>query len=153
MRELARKDNEFLWNDEAQSEFIKIKKDLQLHEFRSSQDQMFRIAKQTLYWPTLKMDLLNILSHAQYAPPVLYPIFANHHPMDALSMDYAAFRGKHLLVVADRGSGFLFATFCKDQTSRTAITFLHQLAARYGYPSSVRTDNGPSFRGSFSVEL
>ena len=68
-------------------------------------------------------------------------------------MDYAKSREKSSLMVADRASGFLFATFCKDQTSRTAITFLHQLATRYGYPLSVRTNNGPSFKGSFSAEL
>ena len=80
-------------------------------------------------------------------------MFADYHVMDSLSMDFAQFRGKSLLVVADHASGFLFATFCRDQTSSIAIKFLHQLSAIYGYPLSVRTDNGPSFRGAFSAEL
>ena len=31
-----------------------------LHEFHSTKDQMFRIAKGTLYWPTMKQDIFNI---------------------------------------------------------------------------------------------
>ena len=80
-------------------------------------------------------------------------MFADYHPMDSLSLDFTHFRGKPLLVAVDRSSGYLFATFCKDQTSNTAIKFLHQLSARYGYPLSVRSDNGLSFRGEFSAEL
>ena len=33
---------------------------VQLHEFHSTQDQMYRIAKQTMFWPTLKHDILNV---------------------------------------------------------------------------------------------
>ena len=50
----------------------------QLQKFHSSQDQMYRIAKQTLFWPTLKNDILNVFERfsicqvhrrAKIAPP------------------------------------------------------------------------------------
>ena len=73
--------------------------------------------------------------------------------MDALNLDFTQFGGKYFIVAADRCSGFVMAAATPNQSTDSALQFIHTIGSNYGYPSKLRTDNGPVFCDKFSKEL
>ena len=134
-----------------------------LHEYHSSGQSMIRLAKTCIYWPTMKNDLLKLFESCTKCqinrnsklppPPVQTLDFASLSPMDALNVDFAQYQGKYFIVAADRCSGFIMASPTNNQSTETALQFIHKIGAIYGYPTELRTDDGPSFREAFTKEL
>ena len=57
------------------------------------------------------------------------------------------------MVGADRASNYIFCRQTGDQTTRTALDFVHHLGNIYGLPKEVQTDNGPAFFHLFDTEM
>ena len=72
--------------------------------------------------------------------------------MDSLSFDFAAFRGKYILVTSNQASGFILTAFTKDQSTKIALEFLHKISATYSYPQEIKSVNGLAFCSAFKAE-
>ena len=58
-------------------------------------------------------------------------------------------RNQYILTAMDLMSRYLIAKPTRDQTERTVINFIKDhLFVHFGYPASIKTDNGPCFRGN-----
>ena len=73
--------------------------------------------------------------------------------MDALNLDFAQFGSKYFIVTADNCSGFVMAAATPNQSTDSALQFLHHIGSAYSYPTKVLLDNGLTFRENFSTEL
>ena len=60
--------------------------------------------------------------------------------MDALNSDFAQFGGKYFIVAADQCSGFVMAAAMPNQSTDSALQFIHTIGLNYGYPTEVRSD-------------
>ena len=134
-----------------------------LHEYHSSGESMIRLAKNCLFWPTMKSDLVKLYEsctncqinrRAKINPPPIPKLnFAKLSPMDSLNIDFAQYGSKNFIAAADRCSGFVMASPTSNQSTASALQFVHTIGANYGYPSKLRSDNGPAFREAFTKEL
>ena len=79
--------------------------------------------------------------------------FATLSPMDSLNIDFAQYGGKYFIVAADRCFGFVMASPTTNHSTASALQFIHTIGATYGYPSELRSDDGPAFREAFTKEL
>ena len=72
-------------------------------------------------------------------------------PSEQISVDFATYNNKNMLVVKDRVSGLVWAKLSKDQTTDEAFMAIVEWCHKYGIPHSVRSDGRGSFR-SRSIE-
>ena len=73
--------------------------------------------------------------------------------MDSLNIDFAQYQGMYFIVAGDRCSGFVMASPTTNQSTASALQFIHTIDSIYGYPSELRSDDGPAFREAFTKEL
>ena len=63
------------------------------------------------------------------------------------------FKGKNILMIKDRVSGFIWGKVSKNQTSQEAFDVIMSWSHRMGIPHECRSDGGGSFRARFSQML
>jgi transposase InsO family protein len=88
---------------------------------------------------------------SQKAEPLASMITTAEYPMHAVATDLFECAGKNYLVMVDRFSGMPFVA---RMTSTTAEAVWRQLMAWFldhGLPGTIRSDNGPQFRQSFTA--
>ena len=67
-------------------------------------------------------------------------------PWQDLAVDFLGpFLGESILVVVDYYSRFFEVVVMKSMKSHDVIRALNPIFARYGYPFSLKSDNGPQF--------
>ena len=118
-----------------------------LHEYHSTYDSMFRLDRNSIFWPTMKQNLSKLYDSCNTCqinrrakidpPPVPKLEFAKLSPMDALNLDFAQFGGKYFIVAADPCSGFVFVmeAATSNQSTDSALQFLHHIGSVYSYPT------------------
>lgn len=143
----------------------------QLHdEAHLGKEKLYGLLRPHLYWPYMADDLAELVDNCatcKLNKPNYHPSRNVFSPVDCPSqineeweLDYSgpyeeSARGnKYLLVAMDRCSRFLVVLPTPDQTEANVIDFFRsRLFPIFGYPSAIRTDNGPCFKGKNLADL
>ena len=131
----------------------------QLHSTHLESDSMKRLARGRFWWPKFSKDIEEKYKSCSdcktesnskmHKVEVIPPDLCMLAPSEEISMDYATFGTRKLLIIKDRATGFLDVQETKDQTTQEAMKCVHRWAFTFGLPHSVRTDGGPAFRDGF----
>ena len=130
----------------------------ELHETHAGIIKMKSLARQYVWWPTLNKDIESIkckcvnrrrkpvstsLSHWPWAT----------RPMERIHIDFAEYKGVHLLVIIDVYSKYIW-TFVMgtDTTTPKLLRCLDFVFADRGLPLTVVSDNGPQFTSKLFKE-
>ena len=129
-------------------------------------DRTLALLRDRFYWPGMEQDAVSHLRQCRWcclfkalpdqAP--LQPIQASTPlelvHLDFLKLDQCKGRFQDVLIVTDHFSRFAQALPCRSQTAQeTAKAFLHGFVYRYGFPTSIITDQGANFEGHFFRQL
>ena len=71
-------------------------------------------------------------------------------PMQHVGLDLFSFGGKDYLICVDHWSGYPLYQLLRSTTSESVICCLSSWFNLLGWPSSIRSDGGPQFRGDFT---
>ncbi|XP_031350539.1 uncharacterized protein K02A2.6-like [Photinus pyralis] len=117
-------------------------------------DKNFRMARDSVFWPNLKIDLRNFINNCQtcqkYAPSQPSETLHSHEipklPWHKVGCDLFEINNAHYLLVVDYYSKFIELEELKiNTTSNKIINILKSIFARHGVPKIVVTDGGPQF--------
>ena len=88
---------------------------------------------------------------SQPANPMVTPSPSSHFgfPMQHVGLDLFSYANKDFLCV-DHWSGYPLYHHLKSLTSESVLKILTNWFNLFGWPSSIRSDGGPQFRGEFS---
>ena len=71
--------------------------------------------------------------------------------MEHVSIDLCDIQGQNWLVMVDRYSGWPFAGKLSSTTTEKVTDMLDSWFTQFGFPSSIKSDNGPQFRDQFEL--
>ena len=71
-------------------------------------------------------------------------------PMQHIGLDLFSFGNKEFLICVDHWSGYPFYSHLRSLSSSSVISTLTTWFSLFGWPTSIRSDGGPQFRGEFS---
>ena len=71
--------------------------------------------------------------------------------MQHVGLDLFSFGGKDYLICVDHWSGYPLYQLLRSTTSESVTRCLMTWFNLLGWPSSIRSDGGPQFRGDFST--
>ena len=121
--------------------------------------QKMKMAAAHYFWPNMSEDITNLvrtcktcitLAPSQPVEKAVSPRPRSEFPMDALGADLCNFNGKDYLVAVDRYSGWPFVALLKKTDTATVTTIMTDWFDTFGWPTRIRTDNGPQFRSEFA---
>lgn len=139
---------------------------LRIHnESHLGREKLYHLIRLHLYWPKMFDDISALvdsceackLNKPNYHPakPVARPINLPPQVNEQWAIDFSgpydetATGNKYILAAIDRCSRFLVAEATINQTEETVILFLRKrLFPIFGYPVTIKVDNGPCFRGN-----
>ena len=95
-------------------------------------------------------DCVRVLP-SQPASPMITASPSSHFgfPMQHLRLDLFSFGGKDYFICVDHWSGYPFYQLLRSLTSDSILKVLTSWFNLFGWPSSIRSDEGPQFRGDF----
>ena len=67
-----------------------------------------------------------------------------------MGLDLFSFGNKEFLICVDHWSGYPFYSHLRSLSTSSVITTLTSRFNLFGWPTSIRSDGGPQFRGEFS---
>ena len=73
------------------------------------------------------------------------------HPMQHVGLDLFSFGGKQYLICVDHWSGYPLYSALRSLSSEAITSILSSWFNLLGWPTSIRSDGGPQFRGPFST--
>ena len=125
----------------------------QLHKGHPGIDATKRRARETVYWPSLMLDIDSDIAschpcnsarpHQQKEPLLIHPV--PDLPWSFVSADIFDWSGLQYLILVDSYSGWFEMSTLSDLSSKSVITKMKQHFAVHGIPSKLLTDNGPQF--------
>ena len=125
----------------------------QLHKGHSGIDATKRRARETVYWPSLMLDIdsdvaschpcNSVRPHQQKEPLLIHPV--PDLPWSFVSADIFDWSGLQYLILVDSYSSWFKMSTLSDLSSKSVITKMKQHFAVHGIPSKLLTDNGPQF--------
>ena len=125
----------------------------QLHKGHPGIDATKRRARETVYWPSLMLDIdsdvtschpcNSVRPHQQKEPLLIHPV--PDLPWSFVSADIFDWSGLQYLILVDSYSGWFEMSTLSDLSSKSVITKMKQHFAVHGIPSKLLTDNGPQF--------
>ena len=125
----------------------------QLHMGHPGIDATKRRARETVYWPSLMLDIdsdvaschpcNSVRPHQQKEPLLIHPV--PDLPWSFVSADIFDWSGLRYLILVDSYSGWFEMSTLSDLSSKSVITKMKQHFALHGIPSKLLTDNGPQF--------
>ena len=132
-----------------------------LHSSHSGVTKTTNLAPGLYFWPGMTNDIKQLVSKcpdcirvlpSQPANPMVTPSPSSHFgfPMQHVGLDLFFFGGKDYLICVDHWSGYSFYHFLRSLTSDSILKILTSWFNLFGWPSSIRSDEGPQFRGDFS---
>ena len=127
-----------------------------LHKGHPGRTKTRTLARQLYYWPGMSNDIKQLVSTCQECVELLpkqrqQPLqqtFATG-PMQQTSADLFSLAGKNYLAFVDRYSGMLWCDKLTQTTTTSVTKLLEGWMLDFGYPTYIRTDGGPQFRGPF----
>ncbi|XP_059084399.1 uncharacterized protein LOC131881531 [Tigriopus californicus] len=129
-----------------------------LHTSHSGINKTCKLASQLYVWPTLRNDVRNRVAScpkcvaalpSQEAEPVA-PEGASF-PVEAVAVDLFDLKGSTFVVMVDRYSGFPFTARLSSTSTEAVWSTLMEWFYLVGFPTTIKTDNGPQFRGPFAA--
>ena len=125
-----------------------------LHHTHMGIVRMKSLAREYVWWPGMNKDIESLAAHCTYCAkrknkPVPTPLahwpWATR-PMERLHIDFAEYKGVHLLVVIDAYTKYIW-TFVMghDTTTPRTLRQLDSVFADRGLPTIIVSDNGPQF--------
>ena len=84
--------------------------------------------------------------------PMTTPSPSTHFgfPMQHVGLDLFSFGSKEFLICVDHWSGYPFYSHLRSLTTSSVISTLTSWFNLFGWPTSIRSDGGPQFRGEFT---
>ena len=126
----------------------------ELHEGHPGISRMRALSRMYVWWPGIYADIEKSVrtcaacQEVQSSPPPapLHPWKWPSRPWARLHLDFAGpFENRMFLVLIDAHSKWIEAFCVQNATSRTVISELRPVFARFGVPETVVTDNGTCF--------
>ncbi|XP_055856265.1 uncharacterized protein K02A2.6-like [Episyrphus balteatus] len=125
-----------------------------LHEGHMGIERCRNLAKQSIYWPNIDQDILNVIKNCdvcirhrsknQKEPIQFHNVVSI--PWFKIGMDLFEFNKCMYLLVVDFFSKYIeIAQLNKSYSSNVVITHLKSIFARHGIPTIMLSDNGPPF--------
>jgi transposase InsO family protein len=110
-------------------------------------------ARERLFWPGMSEQIEELVTRCEvcdtYRPTnSREPMIASEspsRPWEMVGCDLFEFHGSYYLVCVDYYSKWPEIARLDDLSSKTTVTHLKSMFARYGIPDVVRSDNGPQF--------
>ena len=123
------------------------------HEGHQGIVKMKSRLRECVWWPGIDNDISQIAKgcHAcqlvgqKPVPEPIIPTPLPPGPWVELGMDLMEIGNDHVFVVIDYYSRWSEVAFIKDTKTHKVIRCLEKMFSTHGYPSRVRTDNGPQF--------
>ena len=127
-----------------------------LHASHQGKERSEQRARQIVYWPCLGNIIVNITRNyqsfqreIQSQPKEPYVAHENAtRPFQQLSMDFATYAGRHILVVIDRYSSWTWVFVFPSANSCLLVGALRDVFCMSGAPDVIWSDNGPQFSSS-----
>ena len=122
-------------------------------------DQSKALARQVYYWPNMAKDIEDMIarcSTCQALGPSMAATSSMEREDDSIpgshyGVDLCHFEGQDWVVLMDRHSGYPFAKRLNKTNTAAVCRFLTGTFTEVGWPSVIRSDNGPQFRGEFKA--
>jgi transposase InsO family protein len=124
-----------------------------IHESHLGINKCKQRARELLFWPGMSTQIEELVARCEMC--------ATHRPMNSrepmivsespsrpwemVGCDLFEFRGTYYLVCVDYYSKWPEIARLDNLSSKTTVTHLKSMFARYGIPDVVRSDNGPQF--------
>lgn len=125
----------------------------QLHKGHPGIDATKRRARETVYWPSLMLDIDSAAAscqpcnsakpHQQKEPLLIHPV--PDLPWSLVSADMFDWNGLRYLILVDSYSGWFEMNTLSDLSSKAVIKKMKHHFAVHGIPFKLLTDNGPQF--------
>jgi len=125
----------------------------QLHKGHPGMDATKRRARETVYWPSLMLDIDSDVAscqpcnsarpHQQKEPLLIHP--GPGLPWSFVNADIFDWSGLWYLILIDFYSGWFEMSTLSDLSSKSVITKMKQHFSVHGIPSKLLSDNGPQF--------
>ena len=127
-----------------------------LHKSHSGIVKTRAAARTSFFWPGINEAIKNMVDRCDQCQR-LRPSQREERPqrttasrpMESISADLYHNGGKDYLLVIDRYSGWPWAFHLRNTNSQSVTNMLDEIFFECGFPSYVRTDGGPQFRGHF----
>ncbi len=128
-----------------------------IHEAHSGWEKSKTLAQQLYFWPGMTNDIKQSVDNCaqcqEMKPSQQVERTVEHDkpfaPMSHMGLDMFSLKGKDWLICVDEYSGWPFAAKM-SKTSTEAITEqLSDWFEQFGWPSFLRSDNGPQFRSNY----
>ncbi|XP_049269086.1 uncharacterized protein K02A2.6-like [Rhipicephalus sanguineus] len=117
-------------------------------------------ARESVWWPSIGKHIEDFVDRCPTCkehrkpgtePLLLTPLPA--HPWETVGIDLFTLEGKEYVVVVDYYSRFIELEQLKRTTTKDIAQVLEPIFARFGVPTTVRTDNGAQFTSAEFKEL
>ena len=128
------------------------------HEGHLGTEKCKSLIRMKLYWPKMNMDIEEFVKDCipckanskENAPEPLNPSDLPKAVWSQIAIDFygPVPSGEKLLVTTDMYSRFPLVEIMKNTNANAVINKLKKQFATYGYPSKLRSDNGPPFNSS-----
>nr|XP_049461522.1 uncharacterized protein K02A2.6 isoform X1 [Anopheles coluzzii] len=126
----------------------------QLHKGHPGIQRMKSIARSYIYWPSIDGDVVDYVKtcHAcaiasKSSPreiPMSWP--RTKKPWQRIHIDFAGpIEGDYFLIAVDAHTKWPEVVKMRTTTTRATIAVLRSIFARFGYPETLVSDNGPQF--------
>ncbi|KAK3925909.1 hypothetical protein KUF71_014158, partial [Frankliniella fusca] len=124
---------------------------IQLHSGHQGKVKCKALAKNTVYWPGINLDIESFVSKclvcAEFAPSQqtqkMISLDIPDLTYEQVAVDIPEYKGQFYLVVMDSYSKWLDAIQLKNKTSQSVIDVLQFLFSIHGIPRVVLADNNP----------
>ena len=125
-----------------------------LHDSHRGTEATKRRARQTVFWPGINSDIINIVRACDACQTLLPSQQQEEYrnddqptrPFESVSADFFSVAGKSFLVIVDRMSWWPVIYPCgNNTTAASTIQQVRQFFVDKGIPVRLRTDGGPQF--------
>lgn len=122
-----------------------------LHEGHQGINSCKRLARESMYWPTINSDIENLIGNCEIcltyrnnnSKESLIPHEFKFLPWNKVAIDFFHFDGRTYLIVVDYFSKYPEVVQCNNTAAASVIMNLKSIFARHGIPNVLVSDNGP----------